>query len=158
MKLPLEAAAERYQLEMYRAAFAVSKNRMDAEDAVQDALLRYYRGKEDYQSEEHIRAWLLRCAINRSKDQLRSFWRRNRTGLDAVQVAAPAQKLDNALLEAVMSLPLKQRETVFLHYYSGYSVKEIGKMMQRRENTVKSDLMRARRTLKTKLKEEWEYE
>ena len=156
MRLTLDEVVSRYQATLFRAAFAVCRCPSDAEDAVQDTLMRYLRNTTDFESEEHIKAWLLRVAMNRAYDLLRSPWRRKRETLEdmcrEIPFTAPE---DRDVLRAVLSLPRKYRQTVYLYYYEGYSVREIGSLLRARENVVKSWLDRAQRILKDTLREEW---
>lgn len=87
MKQTLEELVERYQNNLFAVAFNVCKNAQDAEDVVQDTFLRHYTMKKEFDSEQHIRAWLIRVAINKRKIAigrfgeetsvlLRSIWKR----------------------------------------------------------------------------------
>lgn len=78
MRLSVGEAFHRFGDRMFSAAFSVCRNHADADDAVQDAFIKYYSVGLDYESEEHIRAWLIRVAVNRAKDIAGSFRRRNR--------------------------------------------------------------------------------
>lgn len=164
MRLKLEQALASYQSSVYKAAFYICRNREDAEDAAQDTFLAYHREPREFESEEHIRAWLLRTAMNKARNIVASFWRRNR--VDLPDFTAWAGDLPDssggyagpdpaALIRAVMALPEKCRITVHLFYYEDYSVKQIAEIMQVSENTVKSQLNRGRRLLKERLGEEW---
>ena len=79
MKPSTEAVFQTYADRLFAIAFTVCQNREDAEDAMQDTLIRYCGIKKDFASEEHIKAWLIRVVINRAKDIRSSFWRRNQT-------------------------------------------------------------------------------
>ena len=156
MRLSAEEAFHQYADRMFAAAFSVCRNRMDADDAVQDALIRYHSLRQDFESEAHLKAWLLRVVINRAKDISSSFWRRNRVSweeyMSELEFEAPE---DTRLFEAVMRLPDKYRTVIHLFYYEDYSVREIAGILRTREGTVKSQLSRGRELLKTMLKEEW---
>lgn len=157
MRLPLSLLAERYRANLYAAAFAVCRNPQDAEDVVQDAFLAYHTGDKQFESEQHIRAWLIRVAINRAKNATVSFWRRNRVSLeDYMETLTFEEDRDRALLDAVLRLPERYRIAVHLFYYEDYSVREIARIMNTREGTVKSWLSRGRAMLKRQLKEEWD--
>lgn len=65
MRQTIQELVERYQNSLYAVAFNVCKNQQDAEDAVQDTFLQYYNSKKEFESEQHIRAWLIRVAINK---------------------------------------------------------------------------------------------
>ena len=69
---------EKYGDRLYAAAFNICRQPQDAEDAVQDALIALYRSDKEFESEEHIKAWLLRVTVNAAKSTIRLFWNRNR--------------------------------------------------------------------------------
>lgn len=105
-----------------------------------------------FDSEEHEKAWLIRVTINQCKDVLKSFFRRNAVSLDGLlHVAIKQEPQDTQTLEAVLSLPQKYRNVIYLHYYEGYAVTEIADIMHKPVNTVYTMLSRARKLLKEKL-------
>mgnify|MGYP002908759554 CR=1 FL=1 len=128
----------------------------DAEDVVQDVFekLLCYNGR--FESEEHLKAWLLRVTINRCHDLTRAA-RQKDTELDE-NLPAPGQMEDGSVLDAVRALPENYRNAVYLHYYEGYTAAEVGRMLGAPTNTVLSWLRRARAQLHTMLKEEIEDE
>ena len=156
MKLSVDKAYKEYADRIFAAAFSVCRNQADAEDVVQDTFLKYHSIHRDFESEEHIRAWLLRVAINRARDVAGSFWRRNRVSweeyMDELEFEEPA---DNRLFDAVMRLPDKYRIVIHLFYYEDYNVAQIAGVLHCREGTVKSQLNRGRKLLKDMLMEEW---
>ena len=81
MRQSLEELIEAYQKSLYAAAFNICRNTDDANDVVQDTFIQYYTTKKQFQDEEHLKAWLLRVAINRAKDISRSFWKKNRLSI-----------------------------------------------------------------------------
>ena len=107
-------------------AYHALKNRADAEDVMQTTLLRLLEHRQPFESEEHMKHWLLRVAVNESRKLLRSFWRRHAVPLDEWRDAPvfqdPAQ---SELFQAVMALDAKYRLTIYLYYYEGCSVKEV---------------------------------
>lgn len=148
--------AAKYQNNVFRAAFSICRNPEDAKDIVQDTFLKYFESNRQFESEEHIKAWLLKTAINKSKNTLRTFWHRNRSTFEDYMDQLPFQEPeDQEMLETVMSLPEAYRIVIYLYYYEDYSVKEIAKVLGKPENTIKSHLYRARKTLKDILKEDW---
>ena len=128
----------------------------EAEDVVQDVFekLLCYNGR--FESEEHLKAWLLRVTINRCHDLTRAA-RQKDTELDE-NLPAPDQMEDGSVLDAVRALPENYRNAVYLHYYEGYTAAEVGRMLGAPTNTVLSWLRRARAQLHTMLKEEIEDE
>jgi RNA polymerase sigma-70 factor (ECF subfamily) len=147
---------DRYELSVFRAAYYICKNRQDAEDVCQDTFLAYFDTDRDFESPEHIRAWLLRTAINKAKNVCRAFWRRNRESLDDhAELTAGEDPEGSGLLDAVLRLPVRCRTVMHLFYYEDYSVKETAELLGISENTVKSQLNRGRRLLKEMLREGW---
>jgi len=156
MKLPVELAYAQYADRVFAAAFSVCRNQADADDVTQDTFLRYCTQRRDYENEDHIRAWLLRVAINRAKDLTTSFWRRNRVTWEDYMEELPFEEpADGRLFEAVMRLPEKYRIVLHLFYYEDYSVEEITGILHSRTGTVKSQLHRGRMLLKNQLMEDW---
>ena len=82
MKMNFDTICEKYGNRLYAAAFSICRQQQDAEDAVQDALITFYRTDKDFESEEHIKAWLLRVTVNAAKSTKRLFWNRNRTSYE----------------------------------------------------------------------------
>lgn len=148
----IERVVNEYATMLLRVAYSQLNNRTEAEDTVQEVLLKYMEKAPIFQSEEHEKAWLLRVTVNHCKNHLASAWFRKRADLDE---GIPA--LDNAELEvvsAVAALPAKYRAVVHLYYFEGYSTKEIAEILHSRPNTVSSRLSRARALLAKALKEE----
>lgn len=156
MRISVDKLAAKYQENVFRAAFSICRNPEDAEDVVQDTFLKYFESNRQFESEEHIKAWLLRTAINKSKNVLRTFWHRNRSTFeDYMDQLSFQEPEDQEILEAVMSLPEAYRIVIYLYYYEDYPVKDIAQVLEKPENTIKSHLYRARKTLKDILKEDW---
>ena len=108
----------------------------------------------DFQSPEHEKAWMIRVTINACKDLLRSLLRRRTVSLDeALEQPAPIPEDHREVLEAVLSLPVKYKDAVYLHYYKGYTASQIGEILGKKANTVYTLLTRARQMLKEKLGE-----
>ena len=148
----MNRAVEMYADMVRRICLVHLKNKHDMEDVFQNVFLKYMLYKGSFENEEHEKAWLLRVAINASKDYLRSFFRRNVVSFEALhEVEAEEAEEHREVLEAVLSLPVKYKDTIYLHYYEGYSAAEIGRILGKKENTVYSLLFRGREMLKEKL-------
>ena len=157
MRQTIQELVERYQNSLYAVAFNVCKNQQDAEDAVQDTFLQYYNSKKEFDSEQHIRAWLIRVAINKAKNINLTFWRKNKTSLeDYMETLVFETPESEHLFETVMGLPEKYRIVIHLFYYEDYSVREIGEILKISESNVKVRLSRGRTLLREILKEEWD--
>ena len=156
MRLPVEWLVERYKDHIFSVSFNICKNPQDAEDIVQETFLRYMKTDKEFNDEEHIKAWLIRVAINQSKNMILSFWRRNRMDLmDYMQELDFETQEDSRIFEAVMKLPGKYRIVLHLFYYEDYGIKEISRILKLKENTIKSQLARGRKLLKEELQEAW---
>lgn len=156
MRIPIRILIDEYQSHLYRIAFNICKNREDAEDIVQDTFVQYHITNKEYDDESHIRAWLMRVTINKSRNTLRSFWRKHRQSLESYmeELNFPDSQSEE-LFEAVMKLPEKQRTVIHLFYYEDYSIKEIADILKLSESNVKTRLTRGRAMLKEHLKEAW---
>ena len=119
--------------------------------------MQYYVAKKEFDSEAHIRAWLIRVAVNKAKNVNRSFWRQHKVPLEEYMesLVFETQK-EETLFETVMKLPQKYRIIIHLYYYEDYSVREIGEILSLKESNVKVRLSRGRKLLKEALKEDWD--
>lgn len=138
-----------------RICFIYMRSGHDVDDIFQDVFLKLLQRQTPFESEEHEKAWLIRVAVNRCKDTLKSFWRSKVDLADISPVlASPGDDpREGEILEAVLALPPKFKDVVYLHYYEGYTVPEMARILERKENTIYSHLHRARALLRTKLGE-----
>ena len=157
MRQSVQELFEKYQDNLYIIAFNVCKNAEDAKDVVQDTFIQYYSAKKEFENEQHIRAWLIRVAINKAKNVNSTFWRKNKMSLeDYMETLVFDTPQSEELFETVMHLPEKYRIVIHLFYYEDYSVHEIASILKLSESNVKVRLSRARTLLKEKLQEEWD--
>ena len=142
---------------IYRVAYHALGSPHDAEDVMQTVLLKLYEYKKEFESEEHMKHWILRVAVNESRRVLRSFWRRTSVPLEEWrETVAPEDPAKAEVLEAVMALEPKYRLAVYLYYYEGLSVAETAAAMKAKVSTVQTWLLRARERLRKELTEERE--
>lgn len=134
-----------------RICFVYLKNYADTEDVFQDVFLKYAESRKIFESDRHVRAWLIRVCINRCKDALKSASRKNISIDELYDLPADTQEHTRDTLDAVLSLPQNYRTVIYLHYYEGYSAPEIGKIIGKNPNTVYTWLTRARDELRQKL-------
>ena len=159
MRMETQALAETYRDRLFAAAFQVCGNAADAEDAAQEALLRYHISEKQFESVQHIRAWLLRVAINCAKNVNRSFFRRNTVPLEDYMDSLEFDSGESReIFREVMNLPETYRLVIHLYYYEDYSVAEIGRILGLTESNVKVRLSRGRQLLKKALQEVWDDE
>ena len=142
------ALAETYQDMVYRIALNSFRNIQDAEDAVQEVMLKLYLRKEPFDSREHERNWLIRVTLNYCRSIWRSPWRQ-KVSLEELTAEIPfSRPEDGELFQTVMELPEKHRTILYLFYYEDLSVREIAEVLNLSETAVTSRLSRARQALK----------
>lgn len=128
------------------------KNYADTEDIFQNVFLKYATSSVKFENDEHEKAWFIRVTINKCKDLLKSFFRNRTVSLDDIVEKPEAIPSDyREVLEAVLSLPQKYRNVVYLHYYEGYSAPQISHILGKNVNTVYTLLTRSKKMLREKL-------
>ena len=155
------ALAEKYMDMVYRIALNAVGSAADAEDVVQNVMLRLYRSDPDFESEEHARRWLIRVAVNESKRLVGLPWKKREASFEEVLNIADGTDgtdgtdgLQQGLLMKVAGLPPKYRVPMYLYYYEGYSVKEIAELTGSKISTLQTRLARGREKLRLVLEEE----
>lgn len=145
----LRNAMEAHGGAVYRLALCRLQNAADAEDVYQDVFLRLLGEADRDWDGEHLKAWLLRAALNRCADVQRWRVRRPVLSLDEVpELARPMDSEAAELWEAVSHLPERERTAVHLHYAEGYRTEEIAALLRVPAATVRTRLRRARLRLK----------
>ena len=145
-------AIERYGDMVRRLCLVHLKNPADTEDIFQNVFLKYVLSPVVFESPEHEKAWLIRVTINACRDLVKSFFRSRTVPLEELlEQPAPLSEEHREVLEAVLALPQKYRDAVYLHYYEGYTAAEIGKLLGKNTNTVYTLLTRAREQLRKTL-------
>ena len=130
------------------------KNYADTEDVFQTVFLKYVLHSAPFDSDEHEKAWIIRVAINACRDLLKSFFHSRTVPLDSL-IEKPGEIPEDhrEILEAVLALPAKYKDAVYLYYFEGYSASEIASILKKNVNTVYTLLNRARHLLKNRLEE-----
>ena len=128
------------------------KNYADTEDIFQTVFLKYALASVSFDSDEHEKAWLIRVTLNACRDLLRSVFRSRAVSLEEL-VEQPARLAADhrEVLEAVLSLPARYRDVVYLHYYEDYTAPEIAQILGKNVNTIYTRLTRAKGLLREKL-------
>ena len=128
------------------------KNYADTEDIFQTVFLKYVLSSIEFENKEHEKAWLIRVTINACKDLLKSFFRRNTVSIhQLIEQPAPQDQDYTDVLEAVLSLPKKYKDVVYLYYYEGYTAPQISKILGKNMNTIYTLLNRSKKILKAQL-------
>lgn len=158
-----------------RLAYTYLKNFAEAEDAAQEVFLRLFKEDISFDSAETEKAWLIRVTANYCINRRRLAWFSRRDHRDIADIVSTdvistdiasdigsdefahveMSGSEQAVLEAVMSLPLKYRTAIHLYYYEEYSVKEISQLTGVKESTVRTRLQRGRERLRAALGKEY---
>lgn len=151
-----------YGQAILQLAYSYVKNNAIAEDLTQEIFIKCYKNFHTFQHHSNVKTWLWRIAINHCKDYLRS-WHHRKVLLTYENEVEPASEQDhveqvviqlnddNELINAVLQLPLKFREPIYLHYFEEMSIKEIESLIGVKQNTIKTRMRRAKALLKESL-------
>ena len=147
--------AEKYWDTLFRIALNYYGNPSDAEDTVQDVMLKLYKSDKRFETDEHVRNWLIRVTINSCKTVLRGFWQKKQISIDDLSENSVFDNPEQGeLFMAVMSLHEQHRTVLYLYYYEDFTTKEIAEMLGQKEAHIRTRLSRAR----NKLREVWQNE
>ena len=145
-------AIEAYGNLIRRICLIHLKNHADTEDIFQTVFLKYLLSSAEFQSREHEKAWFIRVTANACRDLLKSAFRRRVLSLDVLTDQPGELSEDNReVLDAVLGLPEKYRDVIYLFYYEEYTAPEIAEILKKNTNTVYTLLSRAKKILKEKL-------
>lgn len=148
--------AERYKDTVYRIALNYYGSPYDADDTVQDVMLKLFQREEPFENEDHARHWLIRVTVNQCKNGLRWARLRRHESLEDVVAAVEFQTPEHSeVYRQVMALPERYRTALYLFYYEELPVNEIAALLDVKPSAVTTRLSRARQRLKTKLTEVW---
>lgn len=150
----VETIIERYGDLLYRLCILMLKNESDAEDVIQETLIKFYRKAPAFENADHEKAWLIRVATNECRDLLRFRVRHPLAEVEQIMVASE-DSTDSGILEALASLPEKYKLVLALYYVEGYKVEDIAKIIGRTSSAVKMRLQKGRRLLEKVYREEY---
>lgn len=151
-------AVKRNSQRLFVIAFSYLKNKHDAEDALQNAFLKLWKSKIEFNDDLGIDKWLTKVIVNDCKNFFNLSFRQNKSIEEVYDVSTFDKYFNVDLYNAVMSLNKKERLCVILFYYDDLTISDISKVTGIKESTVKSLLKRSRNKLKLKLGDEWIYE
>ena len=150
----VETILNNYGDMLYRLCLLMLKSESDAEDAVQETMIKYFRKAPAFKDSDHAKAWLIRVATNQCRDMLR-FWQRHPL-IDGEQVGKIAwESPDSTILEALKALPEKFRLVLTLYYIEELEIEEIAKIIGRTPSAVKMRLQKGRKLLEKIYREEY---
>lgn len=143
----------KYKDVLFRIIFTYVKNVSDTEDILQDVFIKFYERNCSFETEEHEKRWLIRVAVNQSKNHLKLFWNRKRDLFDndLSNIFVEDASEQNEMLQKVLDLPQNVKGAMYLHYYEGYTCKEIGEILKVKESAIKMRLKKGREILKMDL-------
>ena len=145
--LEFEQVVRQYADTVYAVCVMRLNNTADAEDCFQDTFLKLYTDPPQLRDTEHLKAWLIRVAINRCKNCIRD--NRRIVSFEAVPETPSLHSDDESDVSwALMQLELKYREVLYLYYVERYKIAEIGEILGMSPAAVKSTLFRGRKKLK----------
>lgn len=161
----LDEMMNRYGQEILQLVYSYVKDKTIAEDLTQDIFVKCYKSFDTFNGKSKLRTWLWRIAINHCKDFLRSWYNKNvvitdddvmsnnGTQMGLVEETVVQKEEDDQLIQAIMMLPIKYREVIYLFYYEELPIKEIAVVTDTGDNTVKTRLRRAKELLKERLED-----
>ena len=156
MKVDLEKTYLTYRDNIFAIGLNYFGDPSDADDIVQETFYKLSKSRSDFESEEHVRNWLIRVAVNECRRISLSFWRKKRRPLEEYIEAVTFDSSDEGeLFSEVMKLKPKYRQVINLFYYEGYSTGEISEILKISQSAVTTGLARARNQLKEHLQEVW---
>ena len=154
LKEQFESLVEKYMYMIYRVAYSWTKNSDDANDVTQDVLIQLYKSNKKFESDVHIKNWLIKVTVNQCKMLFRTPWSKLEDISNYAETIGFEDESHLDLFFAVMKLDKKYRVPLMLFYYEGYSTKEISSFLGIPEKTISTRLFRAKAILKDYLKED----
>ena len=140
-----------YKLDVYRLAFSYTQNQYDAEDISQRVFIKLYNNLEKVKvSEEKL--WLLKVTANECKNFFNLAWNKRKSSTPLEDLNITQEEKDYLLLySSLQIIPKKYRISIHLHYFYGYNIEEIAKILNMNPNTIKTRLRRAKQILKSEM-------
>ena len=146
---------EKYVDTVYKVCFMMLKNASETEDATQNVFIKFMKDDKVFETDEHLKAWLIVTAQNECKNMLKHWFRAKRDNIEDVPEASYVDDTDKKdLLEKVFSLDEKYRLPIYLYYYEGYSTAEISEILKTKHSTVRTYMAKGREKLKQILEED----
>lgn len=148
----IQIVIQDYSDMVIRIAYQNLRKEKDTEDVAQDVFLNLIQFRSSFNDYEHVKAWLIRATINKCKDYRKSAWFRKTVSMtNELQYKT---KERSEVMEELWQLPTNYRNIIYLYYFEGYKIAEIARIINKKVNTVNSQLQRARKKLKNIILEE----
>lgn len=139
---------------LFRLCLIMLGNESDAEDVVQETMIKYLQKAPEFENTEHQKAWLIKVATNKCKDALRYRRRHPVTDMEEI-MEFTKETTDSGIIDALMALPEKFRVVLVLHYVEEYNVEEIARFIGKTGSAVKMRLQKGRRLLNELYRKEY---
>ena len=150
----IETIINKYGDMLYRLCVLMLKNESDAEDVVQETIIKYYQKAPTFEDLEHEKAWLIRVATNKCRDMLRFRVRHPQIDEEYLSKIS-CDSSDSGIIEALTTLPEKYRLVLTLYYVEDYRIEDIAKIINRTSSAVKMRLQKGRKLLEKIYREEY---
>lgn len=140
-----------YAKELLQIAYGYTKNKEDSIDITQNAYIAVLESNKRFESNEHIKYFLIRVTINESINFVKSYSKKKVLCNNDIIMNIPETKKDELpydISEIVNILPEKYKIIIVLYYYDGMKIKDISKVLKMKESAVKKRLERARNLVK----------
>ncbi|WFA09106.1 sigma-70 family RNA polymerase sigma factor [Tissierella sp. Yu-01] len=125
----IEQIVDKYGNKLFKICLVILCKAYDAEDAVQETIIKYLIKKPTFNNSEHEKEWMITAAMNCCKNMRKFHFRRPHLEVSELQLYIKNKKIYD-LLELLMNLPLKYKTVLLLHYYEGYKVDEVGAILR----------------------------
>ncbi len=139
---------------IYKICFLYLKDKSDVEDFVQNTFIKYLRYKPVFENLDHEKFWFIKTATNLCKNHFKSWYKKNIVLDDQFEV--PFSDNDKDILEIILSLPVKYKYLIYLHFYEGYKLNEIAKIFNKNESSLRTDFSKAKKILKERMGSDYE--
>ncbi len=139
---------------VFRTAICYVRNKADADDIMQDVFLKLYTSSTYFENDSHAKAWLIKVTANMCRNLLKSPWKRLIQPIETAGNMTSEDKKNSGLIDIIMKMKSKNRIVLYMHYFEGYSTREIAEILDIKENAVTSQLYRGRKQLKDLLLKE----
>ena len=139
---------------VFRTAVCYTRNKADADDIMQEVFLKLYTSGTYFENDAHAKAWLIKVTANMCRNMLKSPWKRLMQPIEAAENLTSDNENNSGLADIVMKMKSRNRIVLYMHYFEGYTTREIAEILGIKENAVTSQLYRGRKQLKDLLLKE----
>ncbi len=143
---------EKYYKDVYNIAFSYTLSSCDTEDIVQKVFMKLFKNIKKFNSSDiNVKKWLFIVCANESKDLLKSFWRSKKSNYELEEIPYNTNTDSFIILDILKDFDSKYRIPFYLHYYEGYTSKEIAEILKISKSAVEVRLFRIKKMIKDKL-------